>query len=120
MGGAGSGFNVGGSRGGLLVHMASIQEQREARERAEDVLDEELDEQAALDAELAGVQQEIAQHIHAGHRRPREDTGAFGALAGGAPAARVRSAAAPSMAAVPERGGAFRRPRKDTYVPLSI
>lgn len=50
----------------------------------------------------------------------RRCSGAFGVLAGTdshtAQAAHARLAAAPSMAAVPERGGAYHRPRKDTCV----
>jgi hypothetical protein len=76
------------------------------------------EEHAALDDELASVHAAIAQHHAAGHGRPRKGTGSFGALAGTgdltAAAAHASAASAPSLSAVPERGGAFRRPRKAT------
>ena len=80
----------------------------------------ELEAHAELDSELAAVHAEIAQHRAQGRSRPRKDTGAFGALAGddslSEAAAHAAASAAPSLDAVPERGGGYRRPRKDTYV----
>jgi hypothetical protein len=103
-----------------LMHMELLEEHREARSRAEGVHRAELEAHAELDSELAAVHAEIAQHRAQGRSRPRKDTGAFGALAGddslSEAAAHAAASAAPSLDAVPERGGGYRRPRKDTYV----
>jgi hypothetical protein len=102
-----------------LMHMELLEEHR-ARSRAEGVHRAELEAQAELDSELAAVHAEIAQHRAQGHSRPRKGTGALGALAGddslSEAAAHAAASAAPSLDAVPERGGGYRRPRKDTYV----